>query len=215
MNPEPDTRADDGPQRVRTDGANRASKRHSVRLVHVAERRGDTICGEAGVHGPLRNERRSVDHAHSGSQGADRSPPRAAGSLSLLQRRCRHPICGACPRIAGPRAELSRGLWVQPTDRRASRRSDQARGHRHGFARGGPGPREQPDQTAGTPVQHPVTRRQELSLSASDHHRGLSACSRRAAGGARRKLLRGSVSTGHIRPQDDVPHPPAVRDPFV
>ena len=104
---------------------------------------------------------------------------------------------------------------LESEDRRAARRGRPPRGHRHRLGRRGAGAREQPDQAADAEIQHPAARRQELSLPAADHQRGVSARARRAARRARRQLLRRAVPARALRAQDDGADAPAVRDPLV
>ena len=104
---------------------------------------------------------------------------------------------------------------IEPQDRRAARRGRPPRGHRHRLGRRGARAREQPDQAALAEVQHPAARRQELSLPAADDQRGVPARAGRAAGRARRQLLRRPVPAGAVRAQDDGADAPAVRHPLL
>ena len=156
-----------------------------------------------------------VAYGHPRTQGADCPAAGAARGLSVLQRGRRHdlrrqrraPSATACATISARRLGFE--------DRRPAERGRAPRGDRHRFGGGGAGAREQPHQTAGAEVQHPPSRRQELSVPPADHERGVSARPGRAARGARRQLLRRAVPARHVRAQDDGADAPAVRDAVV
>ena len=89
------------------------------------------------------------------------------------------------------------------------------RSDRHRLGGRGAGAREQPDQAALAALQHPAARRQELSLPAADHDRGVSARAGGALGRARRQRLCGPVPARQVRAPDDVADAQGVRHPVV
>ncbi|PYR47121.1 MAG: excinuclease ABC subunit C [Acidobacteria bacterium] len=64
-------------------------------------------------------------------------------------------------------------------------------------------------------MQHPASRRQELPLSAADHHGGLSTRAGGAPGRAGRELLCGSLPAREVRPPNHGVDAAPVRYPFV
>ena len=90
------------------------------------------------------------------------------------------------------------------------------RGDRHRLGDGGAGAREQPDQAAHAPLQHPAARRQELPLPPADDERGVST----SAGRTQRRgriggLLCRPVSAGQTGTAGDGAVAQGVRHPFV
>ena len=86
---------------------------------------------------------------------------------------------------------------------------------RHRLGGRGAGAREQPHQAARAALQHPAARRQELSLPAADHDRGVSARAGGAIGGARRQHVCRPVPAGEVRAPDHVADAQGVRHPLV
>src|SRR5262249_4055658 len=100
---------------------NRARDRRASRLFTVTEvARTEGLIMEGSDTGRNRD---IVAYGHPGTQGADRPFARAAGGVSLLERRWRHDLCRQSPRPPGPRPELPRRLRQRSEDRRAARRS--------------------------------------------------------------------------------------------
>ena len=80
---------------------------------------------------------------------------------------------------------------------------------------GGSGTGEQPRQRAIAEVQRPASRRQELSLSATDDQRSISARARRQKCRARRHVLCRAIHAGVARTPDDGADAPVVRHSLV